>query len=242
MYDVSPEPDKRKEAIKSAVENCGQFKDFLYKFLIGCHIITDDVASIPYVKTKIEPCVTLKEENQGKSFVNRASFVPIQMEFMDFVDKTIQAGIPKFWDYFEGKPTCIAPNVVVTVPGKDPRFVTNFQQANQVSNSAGEVTFDIQAQLRYLLTLYYRYLEEGFDPVFIQGDASKAFRQIRCKDPHNLLCFRHGHRLMKYHTIPMEMKYSTYWLAAVIEDVFGDMLEKKVFNFLRITLSVSQGT
>ena len=128
-------------ATKNAVENCGQFKDFLYKFLIGCNIITDDVASIPYVKTRIEPCVILKEENQGKSFVNRAFFVPIQVKFMDFVDKTIKAGIPKFWDYFEGNLTCIAPNVVVTVPGKDPRFVTNFQQANQVSNSEGEVKF-----------------------------------------------------------------------------------------------------
>ena len=44
LYDVSPEPDKRKEAIKNAVENCEQLKDFLYK-----NIITDDVASIPYV-------------------------------------------------------------------------------------------------------------------------------------------------------------------------------------------------
>ena len=36
---------------------------------------------------------------------------------------------------------------------------------------------------------------------------------------------------MKYHTIPMAMKDSTYWLAAVIEDVFGDMLEKEGLQF-----------
>ena len=113
LYDVSPEPDKRKVAIKNSVETVDNSK---ISFIIFFNINTDDVASIPYVKTRIEPCVTLKEENQGKSFVNHASFVPIQMQFMDFVDKTIQAGIPKFWDYFEGNPTGIAPNLVITLP------------------------------------------------------------------------------------------------------------------------------
>ena len=103
----------------------------------------------------IEPCVTLKEEHQGKSFVNRASFVPIEMEGMNFVDKTIQAGVSKFWDYFEGNPMRIAPNVAVTVHDKDCRFACSTSKS--CVDSAGTVTFDISGSI----TLFFNFVLQG---------------------------------------------------------------------------------
>ena len=53
----------------------------------------------------------------------------------------------------------------------------------------------------------------------------KAFRQMRCEDPDNVLIFECLPNPYQYRTVPVDMTDSTYFLAATLQDVLKDFID-----------------
>ena len=180
---------------------------------------------IPPIISKVVPRVELSEEYKGKQFNSRIRFGPNRLEFIEFERSTILGGCPQFWTPFKGTPTCIAPTIIVAAPGKDLRLVHDLTFANKITERLREVSFNMIAIFRFILELYCKHIEEGGDPLILLGDLVKAFRQMRCEDPDNVLIFECLPNPYQYRTVPVDMTDSTYFLAATLQDVLKDFID-----------------
>ena len=133
-----------------------------------------------------------------------------------------------FWEVARnsGLRSKVHPPVLPQLSSWQPQVKTyDLTFANKITKRLGEVSFNMIAIFRFILELYCKHIEEGGDPLILLGDLVKAFRQMSCEDPDNVLIFECLQNLYQYRTVPMGMTDSTYFLAATLQDVLKDFID-----------------